>query len=47
MHYGDVGLLMQWSEFIIIGGAAIGAFLVVSDDRGDREHQKRPRSAQT
>jgi chemotaxis protein MotA len=28
MHHGQIGVLMQWSEFIIIGGAAIGAFLI-------------------
>ena len=28
MHHGHVGVLMQWSEFIIIGGAAVGAFLI-------------------
>jgi chemotaxis protein MotA len=28
MHHGHIGVLMQWSEFIIIGGAAIGAFLI-------------------
>ena len=28
MHHGHVVVLLQWSEFMIIGGAAIGAFLV-------------------
>src|SRR5438477_1460794 len=28
MHHGQVGVLLQWSEFIIIGGAAGGAFIV-------------------
>jgi len=28
MHHGHVAVLLQWAEFIIIGGAAIGAFLV-------------------
>ena len=28
MRHGQIGVLMQWSEFIIIGGAAIGAFLI-------------------
>jgi len=28
MHHGHIGVLMQWSEFIIIGGAALGAFLI-------------------
>jgi chemotaxis protein MotA len=28
MHHGQVGVLLQWSEFVIIGGAAFGAFLV-------------------
>lgn len=28
MHHGHVAVLLQWSEFIIIGGAALGAFLV-------------------
>ncbi len=28
MHHGHIGVLMQWSEFIIIGGAAFGAFLI-------------------
>ena len=28
MHHGQIGVLLQWSEFIIIGGAAIGAFLI-------------------
>lgn len=28
MHHGQVAVLLQWSEFIIIGGAAFGAFLV-------------------
>ena len=28
MHHGQLGVLLQWSEFIIIGGAAFGAFLV-------------------
>jgi chemotaxis protein MotA len=28
MHHGHVGVLLQWSEFIIIGGSALGAFLI-------------------
>ncbi len=28
MHHGHVAVLLQWSEFIIIGGAAFGAFLI-------------------
>jgi len=28
MHHGHIVVLMQWSEFVIIGGAASGAFLV-------------------
>jgi chemotaxis protein MotA len=28
MHHGHIGVLLQWSEFIIIGGSALGAFLV-------------------
>jgi chemotaxis protein MotA len=28
MHHGHIGVLLQWSEFIIIGGAALGAFLI-------------------
>jgi chemotaxis protein MotA len=28
MHHGHVIVLLQWSEFVIIGGAAGGAFLV-------------------
>jgi chemotaxis protein MotA len=28
MHHGQVGVLLQWAEFLIIGGAAGGAFLV-------------------
>jgi chemotaxis protein MotA len=28
MHHGQVTVLLQWSEFVIIGGAAGGAFLV-------------------
>ena len=31
MHHGQVGVLLQWSEFIIIGGAAIGAFVVSNE----------------
>lgn len=30
MHHGQIAVLMQWSEFIIIGGAAAGAFLVAN-----------------
>ncbi len=30
MHHGQIGVLLQWSEFIIIGGAAIGAFVVAN-----------------
>jgi chemotaxis protein MotA len=28
MHHGHIGVLLQWAEFIIIGGAALGAFLI-------------------
>jgi chemotaxis protein MotA len=28
MHHGHIVVLLQWSEFIIIGGSALGAFLV-------------------
>lgn len=28
MHHGHLAVLLQWSEFIIIGGAALGAFLI-------------------
>lgn len=28
MHHGQIGVLLQWAEFVIIGGAAIGAFVV-------------------
>ncbi len=28
LHHGHVGVLLQWSEFLIIGGAGIGAFVV-------------------
>ncbi len=28
MHHGHIAVLMQWSEFIIIGGSAFGAFLI-------------------
>jgi len=27
MHHGQIAVLLQWSEFIIIGGAGAGAFL--------------------
>jgi chemotaxis protein MotA len=30
MHHGHVAVLLQWSEFIIIGGAGIGAFLMAN-----------------
>jgi chemotaxis protein MotA len=30
MHHGQIAVLLQWSEFIIIGGAALGAFLVAN-----------------
>jgi chemotaxis protein MotA len=30
MHHGQIGVLLQWSEFIIIGGAGIGAFLMAN-----------------
>lgn len=30
MHHGQLGVLMQWSEFIIIGGAGIGAFMMAN-----------------
>ncbi|MBX7120268.1 MAG: flagellar motor stator protein MotA [Gemmatimonadaceae bacterium] len=28
MHHGQLGVLLQWNEFLIIGGAGIGAFVV-------------------
>lgn len=28
LHHGHIGVLLQWAEFLIIGGAAIGAFVV-------------------
>lgn len=28
MHHGQVAVLLQWSEFIIIGGAGAGAFVI-------------------
>jgi chemotaxis protein MotA len=28
LHHGQLGVLLQWSEFLIIGGAGAGAFLV-------------------
>jgi chemotaxis protein MotA len=28
LHHGHIGVLLQWAEFLIIGGAAIGAFIV-------------------
>ncbi|MCE9602268.1 MAG: flagellar motor stator protein MotA [Gemmatimonadetes bacterium] len=28
LHHGQVGVLLQWSEFLIIGGAGAGAFVV-------------------
>jgi chemotaxis protein MotA len=30
MHHGQIAVLLQWSEFIIIGGAGIGAFLMAN-----------------
>jgi chemotaxis protein MotA len=30
LHGGIIGVLMQWNEFIIIGGAAVGSLLVCS-----------------
>lgn len=30
MHHGHIGVLLQWSEFIIIGGAGLGAFLMAN-----------------
>ncbi|MEO8622111.1 MAG: flagellar motor stator protein MotA [bacterium] len=30
MHHGQIIVLLQWSEFIIIGGAGIGAFLMAN-----------------
>ena len=29
-HHGQIDVLPQWAEFIIIGGAAIGAFIVAN-----------------
>ncbi len=28
MHHGQLGVLLQWNEFLIIGGAGLGAFIV-------------------
>lgn len=33
MHHGEIGVLIQVSEFIIIGGAAIGALIVGNSPR--------------
>ena len=30
MHHGQIAVLMQWSEFIIIGGAGAGAFVIAN-----------------
>ncbi len=30
MHHGDLLILLQWNEFIIIGGAAIGSMLIAN-----------------
>ena len=30
MHHGQIAVLLQWSEFIIIGGAGLGAFVVAN-----------------
>ena len=30
MHHGQIAVLMQWSEFVIIGGAGTGAFLMAN-----------------
>jgi chemotaxis protein MotA len=30
MHHGQIAVLLQWSEFIIIGGAGVGAFLMAN-----------------
>ncbi|MEP6729878.1 MAG: flagellar motor stator protein MotA [bacterium] len=30
MEHGKIAVLMQWSEFIILGGAGLGAFLVAN-----------------
>src|SRR6185369_8808251 len=30
MHHGQIAVLMQWSEFIIIGGSGVGAFLIAN-----------------
>ncbi len=30
MHHGKIAVLLQWSEFIIIGGAGAGAFLMAN-----------------
>ena len=30
LHHGQVAVLLQWTEFLIIGGAAIGAFVVAN-----------------
>lgn len=30
MHHGQIIVLMQWSEFIIIGGSGVGAFLMAN-----------------
>ena len=30
MHHGQIAVLLQWSEFIIIGGAGAGAFVIAN-----------------
>jgi chemotaxis protein MotA len=30
MHHGKIAVLLQWSEFVIIGGAGLGAFLMAN-----------------
>ena len=48
MHHGHVGVLLQWSEFIIIGGAA-GRRLSgqQSDERREAAASRAARTAQT
>jgi len=30
MHHGKIMVLLQWSEFLIIGGAGLGAFVMAN-----------------
>ena len=33
MHGGTIGVLLQWSEFLIIGGAAVGSLIAGTPPR--------------